>query len=340
MAGWALTAVACESSPPSAPTTAPFADAAAVDGAATALAAAVNTPALRSLAALGRYMTLGAPAAAPWSGPTRAACSIAATRDAATPPAPSAAAYPDSLKGRILVFEVDSARYQTVADSGGPADGVRYLLTALDQFGNITDSLGYAGWFDLHDLSAAGAPTMHGQLVAGTTLNTDYTAAPTGSQSSWWMRLDGQVTGAAATPYAFHDSATGAGAVTTVALQLASPDSGIAATLVASHLMLDFADSRDTFDFRFARGPDTIAVTGGTFTYCFYPSTDVSIAIDGVPFAAGSGLGGAPPSLARTDSLPLTTEQSDALLALIDLRALLFSWQSSIATPARLMLGP
>lgn len=159
-----------------------------------------NSAATQSLSVLGDQMTASTAAAAPallaatlptFDPATRGAHAWGAERvrylagiAGALGPANPAALFPDDLLGMTFAYDVENQRYVLSDQTGAPANGVRFILYAVNlATGQVVTPLSEIGYVDLTDKSTASATTLgiKGVINGQTLLEYDASAvtAPT-----------------------------------------------------------------------------------------------------------------------------------------------------------------
>jgi hypothetical protein len=248
------------------------------------------------------------------------------------------AAFPDSLARRVLVYDSAAQAYQPSIDSGGPPNGVRFILYQVD-------SAGVPPLFPLTpvgslDLIALGSDSLRGivQDQAGTLA--DYVLTPAGLQLSYSERLSGSLRGAGGA-FTFHDSTARLSGEVTVSVTLDDSASGDRLELTATRTVLDRYDDFYGLDLRFTHDTETVRLAGRNDTYCLLSSIGLTVTVNGGSFATVTdGASADAPLLTRADSAALTTEQRDALLALIRGQRELFRLMGALSWPGALTLPP
>jgi hypothetical protein len=183
-----------------------------------ALDSAFNTAALASFgalsgsigstaatAALGRAGTI-VRATLPHPATTGVAAEAAAVKQLSglrainlSPANPQGPVINDTLYGSIYTYDTTFHGYVRSATTGGPTNGVRFILYAINPLtGNIATPLSPVGQTDLLDESVGLTAKLHIIVTGngGTPTYLDYTAALTFSQTSLVATLDGSLTNA------------------------------------------------------------------------------------------------------------------------------------------------
>jgi hypothetical protein len=105
--------------------------------------------------------------------------------------------FPDSLLGSVYAWNTDSGRYTRSAPTGGPANGVRFLLYATAAGADHPSlPLVQIGYADLTDESTGGTTTLHIVVKnnAGTATFLDYSFSGAGNSSAFTASVVGMVT--------------------------------------------------------------------------------------------------------------------------------------------------
>src|SRR5690242_20243636 len=118
-----------------------------------------------------------------------------------SPTSPQGPVINDTLYGSIYTYDTTFHAYVRSATTGGPTNGVRFILYAINPLtGNLSSPLSPVGQADLLDESVGVTAKLH-IIVAGnggTPSYLDYTAALTFSQTSLVATLNGTLTNALA----------------------------------------------------------------------------------------------------------------------------------------------
>jgi len=125
---------------------------------------------------------------------------------------------PDTLRGSVFRWDSASSGYYRAATNGGPDNGVRYVLYAVSDSGQIAYPLVEVGYADLRDESTESSARLHIIVrdMAGAVTFVDYVIAVTPAPNGFTAAANGAMTGAL--DFAVTVAATGsAGAVTTAA---------------------------------------------------------------------------------------------------------------------------
>lgn len=104
----------------------------------------------------------------------------------------SSAVIPAAALGKTYVYDASAQDYVISGDAGAPADGVRFILYAVDPLTRLPATpLNTTGHVDVIDRSAGNTVTVEILAVSGTTTFLDYTVTGTGTQSSASVRVFG-----------------------------------------------------------------------------------------------------------------------------------------------------
>jgi hypothetical protein len=292
------------------------------------------TPAMQSLQALAGLMRPSA-AASLTALTCGASPTLAPTRSGPLPA--STALIPDSLRRRVFVYDVASGGYKASTDTSGPVNGIRYMLYSVDTLARVVTPLASTGWLDLSELGGT-ADTIHARVNNGVASAADYFVTPTGTQVADTATLTGIVTDGAHT-FVLHDSTAIVGFVQWITATATDSVDDLRVRMFASRTSFDPFDYTDTLDFAFVHRADTLRVRGHIQTYCLIPSTGLTVSVDGADFAAvTNGTGGL--NVARLDHVPLTPDQTQAILDMKDAQQRLFRGLGAMFAPSRLLLPP
>lgn len=333
--------------PPPPPPHGPFADFAYPDSATGAVAtieAALAAPVYQSLATFAPSLSIvGGHAPVPVSpiGALRCAGGDAPLAGAVGPSGVGQAAIPDSVLSHVFAYDSVTQSFTSVADSGGPKSGVRFLLAQVDSMARPVFPLTTVGWLDVIDHSPAGSLDSLGAVLVGQGVPLlDYSLAPTGTSSTYAERIGGTFTGAGST-FWFRDSSSRLGTQVTAAAIVDDSTHHLHATLTATRTATDRYDWFYIVDFALRYGNDSIRLKGARDVYCLLPSIGMTVLVHDSTFAmVTNGASPAVPNITRADSQPVTAAQTAAVLNLIRLQGELFNWMETFSLPGSLLLGP
>lgn len=339
--GGLLVLGACDSAP-SAPVPVPATPslAAAASAAAGNLELAIGTPAMHSLGIVGGRMIIPGtaleaaetPRAAP-CGPRRVATTLHAPRTTHL----SASLIADSLFGRVYAYDAPSRSYYRTTGAG-PSAGVRFLLDALDDYGQPTKPSSPVGWLDLTDESAGGVVRLRARVHDGPAVNADYVLAPTGSQAAYTVPMAGRVA-YRSSGFPFSSSIEAAGNTVHLLATVDSAVPGVQMTLGATRVTFDAADFRHDLDLVVRRGAQTIHLAGTNDTYCYFAVWTVAVTVNDTAVATyvrDLNTVTITPAAGRT----LSDELERAITDLVVAQQLLFDWLQSLFMPVWRLLPP
>jgi hypothetical protein len=355
--GLALTLTACNSS------TEPVAlsDPATTAAHAAALDSALSSPVVASFQALGGAIHL----APPINGAVRAlgALSLAQPgRDRYAALARQAQALkqvvpgfaslaataiiPDTLLGSVFTWNTGSSQYTRNSTTGGPANGVRFILYATAP-GATAPSLPLVpvGTADLLDLSSSSAATL--QILVknnpGSVTYLDYTFTGSGSSSSFTASVMGMVTnglaGNANKTLTFNIAITGS--TTSVTLTLSLSLNNPAITVQETFTLADNGSATTlTIDFTLTRPGESVRLVGSVAVSDIDGSATISITItvNGRTFATIRGTS-EQPVITRAGGGQLTAGEFMAMGNLFIAAADVSEHVTALFDPAQRILG-
>ena len=242
-----------------------------------------------------------------------------------SPASPQGPVINDTLYGSIYTYDTTFHAYVRSATTGGPANGVRFILYAISPLtGNLSSPLSPVGQADLLDESAGVTAQLH-VIVSGnngTPTYLDYTAALTiNGTTSLVATLDGTLTNALSgggnKTLTFHVLANFTVAEITVNGTYTLNNPAVTITLNAADKKVSTTDSV-TVNFGFTRAGEAITFAGTLVTTGDVVDTvDAAIHVNGQPYASvrGSSLG---VTFFDAQGQPITdtTQQHDILVAL------------------------
>ena len=328
--------VACDNPVIPPPAQGALADPATVSAGLHLMDGVLTTPAMQSLQALAGLMRVSA---APAASRTALTCGASPTPPPTrSGPSPAfAVLIPDSLRRRVFLYDVPSGAYKASSDTSGPINGIRYLLYSVDTLARVVTPLASEGWLDLGELGGT-VDTIHAVVNSGTTTVADYFVALSGTQAADTAALTGSATDGSHS-LVLHDSIAVAGFKQWIAAVVADSIDNVHARMFAERTSFDPFDFNDTLDYTFTRGAEAVRVRGHIQTYCLIPSTGLIVSVDGTDFATVTN-GTTSLNVARLDHVPLTPEQTQAILDLKDAQQRLFRALGAMFTPSRLLLPP
>jgi hypothetical protein len=300
------------------------------------LAAFDGNPVLRSLAVLGPAIQLSAAqpalAAAPFdptASPTTLRARVRALEDQPSfGVAGTQALFPADLLGKTFVYDTTTARYAVDdARTGGPADGVRLILYAVDPVLNqVLRPLQEIGYFDLRDVSTPSEDAVRLVAVVNNVTYLDYTASATRTTNSTAIGAVGYLSNGT-DQVDFDLTYTLTHTLTTTSVQInyqlssGSNSVGLVGTVDANDSIqatLTIKGGSDTVVVEVAWGPSTI---DGQITY----NGTQAVVIGGSPDN---------PTFTRPDGTPLTQDEIASLDAIGNIFEVLFDAFDNLLGPA------
>jgi hypothetical protein len=242
---------------------------------------------------------------------------------------------------RVFAYDSATQSFKATADSGGPSNGVRFLLAQVDTLGRPVFPLTTVGWLDVTDHSSpAGPDSLGGVLTGSAGALLSYFMIPTGTSSAYSERIGGSFGGAAAS-FQFRDSTARVGTQVAVTAIVDDTTHQFHATLTATRTATDRYDWFYMLDFTLRFAGDSIRLKGASDVYCLLPSIGVTVSVHDSTFASvTNGLTPDSPTIKRGDGNPVTASQAAAVLDLIRVQGELFKWMETFSLPGSLLLGP
>ena len=333
--------------PPPPPPPGPFADFRNPDATISAVASLENAlaaPVYASFVAFAPSLSIvggHAPVPVARSGSFRCAGGAAPFAAANAPSSVGTAAIPDSVLSHVFAYDSVTRSFKTAADSGGPANGVRFLLAQVDTLGRAVFPLTTVGWLDVTDHSApAGPDSLEGVLSSSGGPLLSYFMVPTGTSSAYSEHVGGTFDGAGAT-FQFRDSTARVGTQVAVTTIVDDTVHQLHASLTATRTATDRYDWFYRLDFTLRTAGDSIRLQGASDVYCLFPSIGVTLSVHDSTFATvTNGASPSTPTITRGDGNPVTPAQASAVLDLIRVQGELFKWMETFSLPGSLLLGP
>ncbi len=243
----------------------------------------------------------------------------------------SSAAIPSEIAGKT--YEYSGGTYVPTDRTGAPANGVRFLLYAVDPvtFAPV-EPLVETGHVDITDLSGTSTQAARVQVVSGTTPYLDYTVVA----NSATVTVIGFVTdGNHQANFNLRATLNSAGTLTLVyGLDVPQRDVSIDLNLTAS----DLGAEGGTVDLIVSMsGPNGTVTMSGQFT-----STGAALTVrtGGRVFATITATGGAEPVITGADGLPITDEDAAALQSIFELTSGAFTSFDQMTAPVTFFLEP
>ena len=246
----------------------------------------------------------------------------------------SSAAIAAQFLGKTFVYSAGS--YVLSAETGAPANGVRFLLYALDPVTLLPAvPLTPTGYVDLIDLSSGSTKAARVIVVSGTTTYLDYRVSATSTISSGLVAVVGSITdGTTTATYSLRSTLTYASGLTlSYALRVPARDLSIDLTMSASGLTPVASNIAVILDLRGQNGwvrlTGEFNATGAT----------LNLAINGTPFATITATTGAVPVITGPAGQPLAQDELDALQRVFDFADGSFTAFDEMVAPVGTFIG-
>ena len=243
------------------------------------------------------------------------------------------AAIPAGIAG--TTFEYSGGAYAAGVRTGAPANGVRFLLYAVDPLTALpVEPVVETGYVDITDLSGTSTQSARVQVVSGSTTYIDYTASA--NSLTGRITVVGFVTdGTYRANLNLRTTVTSAGALTLVySLDVPQRDVSIDLTLGATNL--DTQNPTISINLSMSGPNGTLSmigqftVDGGTLTVRNGSTTLATITVTGT----------AEPVITGADGLPITDEDATALRGIFDLSGQAFTSFDQMLVPVNFFLAP
>jgi hypothetical protein len=246
----------------------------------------------------------------------------------------STATIPSEFLGKTFIYSGGS--YVVSAQTGAPANGVRFLLYTVDPATSLPEvPLVQAGRVDLVDMSAGSTSAARVIVVSGSTTYLDYRVSATSTATSGRVTVLGLITdGNTEATFNLRSVLTlDAGLTLSYSLDVPERDLSIDLALSASGTMPESSTIGMTLDMRgqngWVRFTGQISASGGTF----------DVAINGTPFATVTSTTGAEPVITGSDGQPLAQEEIDALQQVLEFSGGSFAAFDELIAPVGVFLG-
>jgi hypothetical protein len=239
-------------------------------------------------------------------------------------------AIPTAVAGKTFVYDVSTSTYVASDLSGAPANGVRFLLYAVDPVTYLpADPLDQTGYVDITDLSSGTTQAARIQVVSGSTTYIDYTVSYSSGATSGRVSVLGYVTdGIGHSANINLRSTITVSAGLTLTYSLTMPDREVAINLTVSVSDVTLPDSPINVNLTM-RGPNGTVTMTGQFAET---SGTINVRINGDAFATIT-TDGTTTTIVRTDGTPMSDEDYVALNGV-------FQVQSNAFTSFDQMLAP
>jgi hypothetical protein len=245
----------------------------------------------------------------------------------------SSAAIAAAFLGKTFVYSGGS--YVVSAETGAPANGVRFLLYAIDPVTFLPAlPLNQTGYVDLVDMSSGATSAARVIVVSGTTTYLDYRVSATSTTSSGRVTVLGFITnGATEATFNLRATLTFDGGLTlTYSLDVPQRDLAIDLTMSASGTTPETSTINLTLDMRGQNGwvrlTGQLTVDGGT----------INVAINGTSFATITSTVGAEPVIAGAGGQPLAQDELDALQRVFEFAGGSFAAFDQLVAPVGMLV--
>jgi hypothetical protein len=263
----------------------------------------------------------------------------------ATAPTGPGSLIPATYWGHVFVWDTGTSQYVDGAATGGPANGVRFTLYALDPLTGLPASpLNPVGWVDLTDQSTTAQYKLGVQVADPTTTYADYLVAATTTASSFLAQATGYVTdGTHRLDFASSASVTANQVGLDYSLALDQP--AVSAHLVAT-LAAGASTAVLTTAFTVTRGSETVALSGTLtatqFQSSFTATASFVVTVNGAQFATITGTAQSGGTATLTYVGPgraLTQAEHDAVVQLFEAPGTVSATVDGVFSPAEHLLG-
>lgn len=252
---------------------------------------------------------------------------------------------PSSYWGHVFVWDTGTIKYVDGSASGGPPNGVRFTLYAVDPLtGQPATPLNAVGYVDLTDQSttmqyklgvlvADPSTTYADYLVAVTTTSSTFLAQATGFVTDGTHRLD------------FSNSASVSSTQVSLDYSLALDQPAVSAHLVAT-LAAGNSTAVLTTSFAVTRGSETVVLRGTLtatqFQSNFTATVNFAITVNGAQFATITGTAQSGGTATLTYAGPgraLTQPERDALDRLFSAPGVVSATVDGVYSPVEHLMG-
>lgn len=256
---------------------------------------------------------------------------------------------PDPVLGTTFEWDTAGNAYAATARTGAPANGVRFILYAVNSITHQPiEPVTEVGFVDLMDESTPTALRLHIQVkgVGGTPTYLDYTAAIVANATSFTATVNGDLSnglaGAALKTLDFNLSFQ---VTQTAVTESASYDLNNPSVSVDVYLRLTASQSAITVtvDLRFARPGELVRLlataTLAAVNNELVVSGTITVTVNGGIYARASATGGADPVWVRHDGTALSAEELSALERLFRAVERFFEFTGAVLDPVDELVG-
>ena len=247
----------------------------------------------------------------------------------------SSAAIPAGIAGKT--YEYSGGTYVPTDRTGAPANGVRFLLYAVDPVTfTPVEPLVETGYVDVTDLSGTNTRSARVEVVSGNTTYLDYTVTVTATATVGQVTVIGFVTdGTTRANINLRSTITQiAGLTLFYALDVPQRDFSINLRMTATGL--DQQSGTIDIDLGLSGPNGSISMrgqfseTGGTLT----------VRVNGNPFATLTSSGAGVPVITGADGQPLSDEDAEALRGIFEMTGEAFTSFDEMVVPVGAFLEP
>jgi hypothetical protein len=230
------------------------------------------------------------------------------------------AAIPAEVAGKTFVYDLTSGSYVMSDAAGAPANGVRFMLYAVDpvSFAPI-DPLVETGYVDLIDLSAGTTQSARVVVVSSGVTYVDYTVTATSGTSTGKVTVVGMVTDGTNQANIGFQSTINFTAGLTLSYALDLPQRDVSIDLNVNVTDVSVPDSPTNVSLTM-RGPNGTVAMSGQFTET---SGTLSIRVSGHAFAT-INTSGSTTTITRIDGTPLSDDEMGALQGVFEIQSSAF----------------
>jgi hypothetical protein len=246
----------------------------------------------------------------------------------------SSAAIPPEFAGKT--FEYSSGSYVAGTLTGAPANGVRFLLYALNPVTFLpVEPLVEVGYVELTDLSEGASQAARVQVVSGDIVYLNYTVTATSTASGGQVTVNGFVTdGTTQADLNLRSTFTQAGL--TLLYTLAVPVRGVSINITLTAAGFDPETSTINIALGMS-GPNGSISMSGQFTAT---GGTLVVNVNGTRFATISFSGAAEPVITGPQGEPLAAEEVEALRGIFEMTGEAFTSFDAMVVPVGVFLTP
>jgi len=218
-------------------------------------------------------------------------------------------ALPAEVAGKTFVYDLNTAAYVMSDETGAPANGVRFVLYAVDPVSYApVEPLVATGYVDLIDLSGGTTQAARVMVVSGGVTYVDYTVTATSGTSSGRVTVNGMVTDGTTQANIVLQSTINFTAGLTLTYSIDVPQRDVSIDLSVGVSDVSQPDSPINVSLTM-RGPNGTIAMSGQFTDT---SGTLNIRVSGHAFATIT-TNGSVTTITRVDGTPLSDDEMTAL---------------------------